>query len=864
MMNAERWQRVKELFQLAIVRQPAERASFLAASCNDDETLREQVQSLLRSHEKSRDFIEAPAFAVAPEFLRDDPEALVGQSLGRFRIESVLGIGGMGVVYLACDEGLGRKVGLKLLPQALVADAAQLERLKREARTASALNHPNIVTIHEIGQVDSTHYIATEFIEGTTLRERIARGAIPPNEALDVAIQIASALSVAHAAGIVHRDIKPENIMLRPDGYVKVLDFGIAKFTQQSVLAETTSAGLQVTTQPGMILGTTRYMSPEQARGQAVDARSDVWSLGVVLYEMLAGGPPFEGETPTDVLAAVLLNQAAPLEQRGTIVPLAVQTLVEKSLRKDPAERYATADAMLCDLRASREHSASTTAWPIIQSIKRRKKTIVLAAASLSLVASGIVYLTYFARHEIKSVAVLPFQHTAGDGEAEYLADGITESLINSLATLPRLRVMARSTTFTYKGKTMDPRDVGHELKVDCVVTGRITRRENKLGLQAELVKTSDASQLWGAQYNRRPADLPDLQSQLSQDVSEKLRVKLTVEEQRRVTKQYTVDTEAYRDYLKGRFLQEKRTQKDLRESLDYFNRAIERDPTYALAYAGLADTYRLFANYDVVPPIDACPKAKAAALKALEIDNTLAEAHTTLGMLLLDYDWDLPAAEKAFKEALRLNPNYSTAHHWYGNAYLLVARRFDEAIAAMKRAQELDPLSPIISTNLGDTYAAAGRLDEAVEQLRKTLVMHPKFANAYFDLGRAYLRRGEFAQALAQFETGKNIAPSETNFTVMTGVAHAFSGNRPAAMAVLEELKQICAQHYCPPYYVAIIHAGLGQKEEAFSLLERAYHDRALEMNLLEHETLFSALRSDPRFAELVSRVRDDGSSGR
>ena len=842
-MQPERWRTCTEIFDAVVDCAPAERATLLAQRCGGNEQLRRDVELLLKGHQEAEGFIESPAFETAPELLIDDPDALVGQRIGHYRIESVLGVGGMGIVYLAHDEQLERKVALKLLPQLLVADEAQLQRLIHEARTASALNHPNIVTIHEIGEVEGTHYIATEYIEGITLRERIARGMISPEAALDLASQIASALCVAHAAGIVHSDIKPENIMIRPDGYVKVLDFGIARFAPLGTpLAEGAT--------PGPVLGTARYMSPEQAGGQPVDARSDLWSFGVTLYEMLTGRAPFAGETAADVQAAV---QSEPIDPLGE---MPMRAIVQKALQKNPAERYQTAEKIFHDLRALKENDGSRA------NRKTRRRLAIVSAAAI-LLALFFVYRGASVAPEISSIAVLPFQDTDPDPTTEYLVDGLTENLINNLATLPRIRVMARSTAFTYKGKTIDPQTIGRDLKVDAIITGRISRRNEQIGLQVELVKTADGSQVWGVQHQRAPAELPALQSQILRAVSEKLRPRLSLAEQSRVARQHTADVEAYRSYLRGLFHQEKRTQKDLQESVTHFERAIERDPIYAQAYAGLAESYRLYGNYDVAPPIVACPKAKAAALKALELDDTLADAHTTLGMIFLSFDWNLPAAEKEFQRALELNPNDSKAYHRYGNSYLLVARRFDEAIAAMKRAEELDPLAPIIATNLGETYAAAGKLDQAIEQLQKTILIYPTFANAYFDLGRAYLLRRDFAAALKEFETGSQIAPNEAGLFVMVGVAHAFAGERAAAAAVLDRVHELSSERYFPPYYVAMIHAGLGEKDQALTLLEKACADRAAEMVFLDQEQAFAGLHSASRFRELLRRVRAGAPAG-
>jgi serine/threonine protein kinase len=559
-----------------------------------------------------------------------------GSSLGHYEIRSQLGVGGMGEVYLAQDTNLGRRVALKLLPSEFTKDESRVRRFQQEARAASALNHPNILTIHEIGSENSTYFIATEYIEGRTLRDYMSGARMKTTEVLDVATQVASALAAAHAAGVVHRDIKPENIMLRLDGIVKVLDFGLAKLTERET--PDMEAPTLVNTDAGVVMGTARYMSPEQVRGLFIDARTDVWSLGAVIYEMLTGRVPFTGETASDVIAGVLEREPQPLGLQGEEIP-ELKRIVSKALRKDREERYQTVKDLSLDLKSLKEElefeaklsrsappnahketftpksgrqtvSATTidpalstaeveatrptsSAEYIFREIKHHKKSAILAAAALVALMAVFSYF-YFARGDsaaIDSIAVLPFINASADPNTEYLSDGITESLINSLSQLPKLRVVPRSTMFRYKGREVDPQIVGRELGVRAVLTGKLVQRGDTLSIQTELVDVAEESQLWGAQYNRKLADILAVQEEISREISEKLRIRLSGEERKQLTKRYTESTEAYQLYLRGRYYWNKRTAEDLKKGVYYFRQAIDMDPNYALAYAGLADS---------------------------------------------------------------------------------------------------------------------------------------------------------------------------------------------------------------------------------------------------------------------------------
>jgi serine/threonine protein kinase/tetratricopeptide (TPR) repeat protein len=813
-----------------------------------------------------------------------------GTHLGRYEIKSQLGAGGMGEVYLAQDTKLDRKVALKILPADVAAHQDRMKRFVQEAKSASALNHPNIITIYEIEQIDSVNFIATEFIDGETLRQRLKNGPLKLGEVLDVAAQIASALSAAHAAGIVHRDIKPENIMLRRDGIVKVLDFGLAKLTERvSGDSVDTEAPTSLKTDPGTVLGTAAYMSPEQARGLEVDARTDIFSFGVLIYEMIAGRLPFEGSNTNEILASILSDkEPSPLARYAREVPAELERIVSKALRKDREQRYQTARDLLIDLHslkdrlqfeAELERSAPTEMraskaamnGDVRQAFTQAGKTstdkfpaatkryATPALALLLLVTLTAIAYFYFrssdksigGRPEISSIAILPFVNVNANADTEYLSDGIADSLINSLSQTSKLRVIARSSVFSYKGKEVDPQTIARELNVEGIVTGRITQRGDNLSISVELTDARDKSHVWGEQYNRPVSDLLAVQEEISREISNQLRLNLTGEEQKRLGKRYTENTEAYQLYLKGRYFVNQYSEDGFKKAVDQFHLAIQKDSKYALAYAGLAETYWV-ASAQFLQPREAMPKAREAALEALKIDDTLAEAHTSLAAVQAFYDYDIVSSEREFKRALELNPGSASAHQWYA-WYLFVLKRPEEALREIRRAQELDPLSLLINGEVGMAYYFARQYDRAIEEDKKAVEMDPNNSFARIGLTRNYIQIRKYEEAIA---TASKPEPDDSYLLASLGEAYARSGKTAEAQKVIDKLNELTKQRYVPPYAVAWIYVGLGQKQQALDWLEKSYANREDTMIWLNSDPSLDDLRSEPRFQNLVRRV--------
>ena len=811
-------------------------------------------------------------------------------AISHYRILTKLGAGGMGEVYLAEDTKLNRKVALKILPADVAANEDRMRRFVQEAKSASALNHPNIITIYGIDQVDSVYFIASELIDGQTLRERMQNEPLKLGQVLDLAVQISSALSAAHAAGIIHRDIKPDNIMLRRDGIVKVLDFGLAKLTEppQAQMVDTEAPTRAVVkTEPGVVLGTTIYMSPEQSRGLALDERTDIFSLGVVLYQMVAGRLPYEGKTTTEVLAEIISeHEPPPLARYSREVPVELERIVSKALRKDRDERYQTIKDLLLDLQSLKQElefkkklersmsqksetftdkreQASTIGAQATTGIREatnltqlnRRHILIAAVLTLAAVTGAYLYFGGTRRGAIDSIAVLPLVNASNNPDTEYLSDGISESLINSLSRLPGVKVIASTSSLRYKGKEVDPKEVARTLGVEAILTGRVSQRDDNLLINVELIRAEDKTQIWGEQYDRKTTDVLSVQREIAREITSNLRLKLSGAEQGRVTKHYTENPEAYQLYLKGRFYWNKRTGDAAKKAVEYFQQAIEIDPNYALAYAGLADAYQLLNLFADVSPQEAFPKAKAAAKRALELDETLAEAHTSLASSLFFYDRNYPEAEREYQRAIQLNPNYATAHHWYGVTYLAKMQRFDEAIAEMKRAQELDPLSLAINADVGNTYTQARQYDKAIEQLRKAIEMDQSFYFAHAQLGMAYQMKHDFQDAIAEYQKAREL--NDDPFVLaLLGNVYAASGRRDEALRILDQLKQLSKQRFVYAYGIALVYAGLGDKDQAFQWLEKSLQDHEARINRLKVDPFFDSLRSDPRYGDLIHRI--------
>ena len=754
----------------------------------------------------------------------------------------------MGEVYLAKDPVLGRKVAIKVLHEEFVSDPTRLSRFEKEAKAASSLEHPGVAHIYEIGEADGVHFIAMQYVEGLTLSDKIKKESPTFQTILDWSIQICEAIAEAHLQGIIHRDLKPQNIMVTEQGQIKVLDFGIAKTVHNRHSADTR-------TDTGVIMGTVHYMSPEQALGKQIDHRSDIFSIGILLFETVTGRLPFEGENTVATLQKILHTPPEPFTRKNPSVPAEFERMILKCLEKDPARRYQSVQDLLIDLRNLQQETGGEkpTTSLIVSAPKPRLWWIGMIA--LLLIAIGLILYFQGKAEPIRSLAVLPFVNERTDVDLEYLSEGITDEIINNLSQIPDLKVLSRGTVFRYKGLNVDPRKAGKDLDVDAIITGSFSQHSDQLRVQVILVRIPEGTQLWGELYNWKISDVQAMQAQISRDISEKLPQKLTGEVRQQITKQRTTDPEAYRLFLEGRFHLNKRTRENFQYAMQSFNQALIRDPNYAPAYAGLADGFILLCNWGFLPPSQGYPKAKEAVEKALALDETLAEAHSSRGIILSTYEWKWEEAEASFKRAIALNSNYATAHQWYG-LFLTLTGRFDEAMREIRIAQQLDPLSLIINANAGYTLYFARKYDQAIEELEKARDFDPNFPLVYQILGYVYGLKGDRAKSVEMLNKAVDLAPDNLVFEADLAWARAKAGEKQKARESYDQLLRISFNTYVPPFYLAGVCVGLGDKDCAIEWLQTAYEERSDQITYIGKDPRFDPLRSDPRFQQILRNV--------
>ena len=882
-MTPERWRQIRDLFSNALQLGAAERSAFLDRNCSGDPSLREEVQRLLAAErELPSSFLESPAVALPSPLVSSAGSSVLaaGTRLGPYALETLLGVGGMGEVYRARDTRLDRTVAVKVIPRSLSSDPARRQRFEREARAIALLQHPNICTLYDVGSQEGTDYLVMEYLEGQTLAARLLKGRLPIDLTLRYAAEVADALDVSHQRGIVHRDIKPGNIFISTRGETKVLDFGLAKLDEPQRKADAAATDTMLST-PGAAMGTIAYMSPEQARGEAVDARTDIFSLGTVLYEMATGKAAFKGTSAAVLFDAILNRAPIPPAQLNPELPAELERVIGKAIEKDREVRYQSAKEILVDLKSLRRGTGSgegiTNARDIAKPRMSRRRVVGLVAAAGGTGSLALVGIKYYGSVPgtgwSDSIAVLPFQNRSSDPEIEYLSDGITEGLINSLSELPGLRVIARPTAFTFKGKPLDLADISRMLNVRTLLVGQVAERRKALNVQADLISAKDGSELWGQQYAPATADVLEVQRQIVEQLIPRLRVVLTPYQRTRASARRTVNSEAYQQYLRGRYQWNQFTPEAWKRALAYFSAAIKTDPGYAPAWVGVADSYYQMSSL-VLPPREAMPKAKAAVMKALELDETLGEAHSSLGMIKAQYDWDGPGAEKEFRRAIELSPSDAIAHQRYG-ILLHEHVRFDEALVELNRAQELDPLTLFVGATAAWPLHYRGQYDAAAKQIEKMLDMYPKDKEllGYLHLIRAesFLERGIERQAVEEYIQSQSSYGASPQTIAALRTAYETSGVKGywQKSVDLEEEKYRKESEQAPhagryiprPLELAKLYARIEAWDKAFAALETSFQNRDENLLFIRAESIrraspWRAIRTDPRFVSLLRRT--------
>ncbi len=892
-MAEENWQKVREIFDDALRQAPEERPKYLNEVCGEDKALLAEINSLFSSLDGAENFMEEAAVAHLADVIADEGENLeAGKCFGHYEIVRQIGAGGMGAVYLAHDKILDRRVAIKVLKEQFGKKESNLKRFTQEAKAASALNHPNILIIHEIGESEEINYIVSEYIEGETLREHFRKSPVKLSEILDIAIQIANALTIAHAAHIVHRDIKPENIIVRPDGYLKILDFGLAKLVEQKPIGFEDQSTEQNETTKGLILGTVNYMSPEQAKGERVDERTDIFSLGALVYEMITGKTPFGSDSMSETFANLIKIEPQPISRFSAGVPNELQRIVSQALIKNKAERYQTMKKLLADLKDLREHLAfdellkkshppndgKATVILTATTDKAKKQTAethdsfsqriknhqLLAALILFISLIGAISLSYYflsarkanlSANGKKTIAILPFVNAGQDANAEYWSDGIAENITNNLSQLSGLKVMAKNSVFRFKGKEIELKKAADELGVQTLVTGDIKQDGNQLTINVHLIDPNDGSQIWGKQFVKNTSDVIATQNEIAQSLAQNLRLNLTVTEKQQLANRPTESDEAYRLYLEGRFIGQRNTPDALHKSIEFCLRAIEKDSNFALAYSDLGVRYMNLGIY-FEPPREMMPQAKLYANKALEINNTLSDPHIVLGTVALFYDWDWDKAKAELTDGNRVNlqsiETFNCAAHT-----LQATGRTSEADAALHRALENDPLSISLNTELGCNSYYARRYDESISQYREALIIEPRNFMAVYGLARSLNYQKQYQEAINEIETAKTFMPMLPPIAVAEeGYALAKMGKRVEAERELKTLEDASQKIYVDPFFMATVYLGLDDKDQSLIWLEKAFETKSTLIPSIINDAKWDDLRGDERFKAILKRI--------
>lgn len=782
----------------------------------------------------------------------------LGDKLGAYQVLGTIGAGGVGEVYRARDTLLKREVAIKVLAGSYSRDPQKLRQFQQEAEAAAALNHPNILSIYQIGEQDGIPYIVTELLHGKTLREYRGNAALPYEEALDFALQIAHGLAAAHAKRIVHRDLKPDNIFITDDRRAKILDFGLAELLPIELPSDADAPTAEHAVEPGKMMGTLRYMSPEQVRGQRADTRSDIFAFGAILYEMLAGRRAFQGETFADTIGAILKENPPPLSQTAKGVPLGLERIVFRCLDKNPVQRFQSASDLafaleeLTDTRTALRYATQSPAQA------RSFGFLPLGIAIITLIVIVLGWRFWSSRagfssgHRVRSIAVLPFQNLSGDSAEDYFVEGMTDELTTELANIAALRVVSRTSSMRYKPGSKSMPEIAQELKVDGVIAGSVLRSGGTVRITTQLVDARNDQQLWGRTYSREVKDVVQLQNELAHDIAEQIRITVTPEERQRLASTKPINPEAYEAYLKGRYYWNRTSEDQLRVAKKYFQQAISIDPNYAPAYAGLADFY--WAT-DELEPRQAMQRAKENVLKALELDGELAEAHKTLAMVKFYADWDWPGADAEFRRALELNPNYAEGRRLY-SVYLFELGRHNDALNEAQAAQKLDPLSLTTAVTVGWAYYYSRQYDRAIELCRNLIDLDANFFGAHDCLGSAYLNKGQFAEAIAECQRATSGAGHDAIRESSLGRAYALAGQTAQARQILANFASTAQHSYVPPYVFAILYTALSDKDNAFAWLDKAYQAHDPYLVKLRVDDTLDSLRGDPRFAQLLQRV--------